>query len=266
MKTNFHTHSTFCDGKNTPEEIVLSAIDKGFAAIGFSGHGYTDFDLSYCMKDTDGYIAEIDRLKALYGDKIEILLGIEEDMFAHVDRSRFDYIIGSSHYLCVDGGYYAIDSSLEKFQKCISLFDGDIIKLADSYYTAFCDYIMRRRPDVVGHFDLITKFDEIDSGRFSSNKQYCALAEKYMDIASRSGCIFEINSGAMSRGVRTSPYPAENILDVLKRNDARIMISADSHSKDTLDFGFDEMRKMLLDIGFRYTYVLTKGEPIKVSL
>ena len=24
MKTNFHTHSTFCDGKNTPEEIVLS--------------------------------------------------------------------------------------------------------------------------------------------------------------------------------------------------------------------------------------------------
>jgi len=30
LKVNFHTHSTFCDGKNTPEENVISAIKKGF--------------------------------------------------------------------------------------------------------------------------------------------------------------------------------------------------------------------------------------------
>ena len=63
MLANYHTHTSFCDGKNTPEEIVLYAIEKGFTSIGFSGHGYTPFDLRYCMKDTEGYIKEISRLK-----------------------------------------------------------------------------------------------------------------------------------------------------------------------------------------------------------
>ena len=68
MLANFHTHSTFCDGKNTVEEVALAAIEKGFCAIGFSGHGYTDYDLRYCMKNTDGYIAEIKNLKEKYYD------------------------------------------------------------------------------------------------------------------------------------------------------------------------------------------------------
>ena len=35
---NYHTHTTFCDGKSTPEEIVLEAIRLGMDTIGFSGH------------------------------------------------------------------------------------------------------------------------------------------------------------------------------------------------------------------------------------
>lgn len=37
MLTNYHTHSIFSDGKNTPEEIVQKAIEKGFGAVGFFG-------------------------------------------------------------------------------------------------------------------------------------------------------------------------------------------------------------------------------------
>ena len=70
MLSNFHTHSVFCDGDNTLEEIVRASVEKGFSAIGFSGHGYTDYDLRYCMKNTDGYISEIKNLKEKYKDKI----------------------------------------------------------------------------------------------------------------------------------------------------------------------------------------------------
>ena len=94
---NYHTHSTFCDGKNTPEEIVLAAIDRGFSAIGFSSHGYTPFDLRYCMKDTDGYLREIRRLKDVYKQKIQIYLGLEEDAHAPANRADFEYI--SAHLL-----------------------------------------------------------------------------------------------------------------------------------------------------------------------
>ena len=30
ITTNFHTHTVFCDGKSTPEEMVLAAIEKNF--------------------------------------------------------------------------------------------------------------------------------------------------------------------------------------------------------------------------------------------
>ena len=90
MVSNLHTHTTFCDGKNTPEEIVLHALERGFVSIGFSGHGYTPYDLRYCMKDTDSYIAEIQRLKNKYKNKIQIYLGIEEDAFAPVKKENFD--------------------------------------------------------------------------------------------------------------------------------------------------------------------------------
>ena len=75
MLANFHTHTTLCDGKNTPEEMILAALEKGFTALGFSGHGYTDFDLRYCMQDWEGYLAEIRRLKEQYRGKIESYLG-----------------------------------------------------------------------------------------------------------------------------------------------------------------------------------------------
>lgn len=259
MKTNYHTHTTFCDGKNTPEEIVRSAIEKGFSVIGFSGHGYTDFDLRYCMKDTAGYIAEINRLKAKYQDKIQVYLGVEEDAYCYVERSDFDYIIGSSHYFLSDGKYYPIDSSYDYFKKCLDIFGYDVMKMTHAYYGAFCDYISARKPDIVGHFDLITKFDQLDKSLFLENREYNASAEKYAKFAARQGCLFEVNTGAVSRGFRTSVYPAENLLYVLKREGAGLVLASDSHNVDTLDFGFDDAKNYLKDIGFEYVYVLRDG-------
>ena len=43
-KVNLHTHTCFCDGKNTPEEMVISAIEKGMDVLGFSGHSSSSFD------------------------------------------------------------------------------------------------------------------------------------------------------------------------------------------------------------------------------
>ena len=258
MIANFHTHSSFCDGKNTPEEIILAAIDKGFYAIGFSGHGYTEFDLRYCLKDTNGYMLEIDRLKKKYAKDIQIFLGIEEDAFSPVERNNFDYIIGSSHYFFIRDQYLPIDSNYDYFKKCLEAFDYDIVSLAHTYYRTFCRYIKTRKPDIIGHFDLITKFDELETSLFFDHNEYNRIAEKYITEAAESNCIFEINTGAIARGLRTTPYPAENLLYVLKEKDAKILLSSDSHSIDTLDFAFEEIKQYLYDIGFRYLHTLTK--------
>jgi len=259
MIANFHTHTNYCDGKNTAEEIVKAALERGFTSIGFSGHGYTDFDLRYCMKDTAGYIAEINTLKEKYKEKIQIYLGVEEDAFCETNRGDFDYIIGSSHYFHIGENYHPIDSNYDYFKKCLDLFGGDISALTESYYEAFCEYILRRKPDIVGHFDLITKFDELDDSLFLKNEKYLKMSEKYLSAAMKSGCIFEVNTGAMARGYRTSPYPYDNLLWILKKNEGKLILSSDSHNAENLDYGFENTRKILKTIGFEHVYMLKDG-------
>ncbi len=266
MITNFHTHTNYCDGIDTPEEVVCAAIEQGFSAIGISGHGYTDFDLSYCMKDMSGYIKEIKRLKEVYKDKIQVYLGVEEDMFCAVTRSDFEYIIGSAHYIQIQDRFYPVDLNCETLDKCLALFDHDVVRLAENYYQNFCTYIKRRKPDIVGHFDLITKFDEMDAPRFLSNPTYQRVAEQYLAETIKTGCIFEVNTGAISRNYRKTPYPSEFLLHILKKHDAKVMLSSDSHSIKTLDCHFEETKKMLSSIGFEHIYTIYNNQFVKECL
>ena len=40
VKIDLHIHTTYADGKDKPEEIVVEAINRGFDSIGFSEHSY----------------------------------------------------------------------------------------------------------------------------------------------------------------------------------------------------------------------------------
>lgn len=251
MLSNYHTHTTFCDGNNTAEEMIVSAIEKGFSHLGFSGHGYTDFDTSYCMTDEKGYIAEITRLREKYKDKIKVYLGTEEDATCLVDRRKYDYIIGSLHYFEINGKYFSADMSYENTLECVSLTGGDAMALAESYYRSFCDYIVKRKPDIIGHFDLITKFDEKYEPLFLGKTEYNRIAERYLKYAVSSGCVFEINTGAISRTYRKTPYPAINLLHILKKENTPVILSSDCHSADGLDYAFNETTELLKDIGIK---------------
>ena len=255
MLANFHTHTNFSDGKDSPEDNVIYAIEQGFESLGFTDHSYMDFDLSYCVKDTKGYMAEINRLKEKYKSKIEIYLGIEEDIFSKNRENGFDYIIGSVHYVKKDGEYYPIDYDIENTKNAIEVFGGPL-QLAENYFESLCEYIETKKLDIVGHFDLITKFDEQNAPIFLGNGEYIEIAKKYLKRAMKSQPIFEINTGAISRELRTTPYPCEELLYELCKNDAKIVLSSDSHQKEHLDFWFKEAKDMLYDIGFRNSYII----------
>ena len=98
--SNAHTHSLWCDGKNTTEEMTLAAIELGFTDLGFSSHSPAPFD-DRCLGISDevAYRNEIDELESRYDGRITLTCGCEQDYYAPVDRGRYEYIINSTHYL-----------------------------------------------------------------------------------------------------------------------------------------------------------------------
>ena len=188
-------------------------------------------------------------LQEKYKDKIQIYLGVEEDMIHPANRKDYDYIIGSSHYIIKDDVYYSVDGSPSCLQECLALFDGDPIAYAHAYYAPFCQYIKDRKPDIIGHFDLLTKFDELNNGMFLEDEEYKRVAAQYLRSAMESDCIFEINTGAISRGWRTTPYPSIPQLRHLAAHRVPVLINTDAHSAMGLDCYTQEALSLALALG-----------------
>lgn len=243
MLQDLHTHTCFCDGDDTPEEMVLSAIEKGLDRIGICTHCYTDFDETYCIphEKYGEFQAEIARLKEKYGDKIEVLCGVEQDVNSKSETDGFDYVIGSNHYIPVEDDLAPIDSLEEFFLYVVSEFyGGDYIAAAGSYYKSVATIAEKTNCDIIGHFDLITKYNE--GGRLFdvTDPRYIAAWKAAADELLKSGKPFEINTGAISRGCRTEPYPAEDIRKYLAENGAKFILSSDAHSAKNIAYDFEK--------------------------
>ena len=253
MIRDLHVHTTYCDGNSTPLEIVRSAIEKGVDVLGFSGHVYVAFDEDFCMsrENTEKYFVEVNSLKEKYKDKIKILCGIEQEYFSIEPSDRYDYIIGSVHYLYVGGEYIAVDLDAQTLI-CAKdkYFNGDIYSLIEEYYRLEADVVNKIKPDIIGHFDLITKFNEDGKLFDESHPRYVAAWKAAADSLLKYNIPFEINSGAISRGYRTAPYPSPEILNYIFKNGGKIVINSDSHHADTLCCEFDKCKEIALKAGF----------------
>lgn len=259
IKENYHTHTYYCDGANSPEEMVKKAIELGFDILGFSGHGHTDKDGSYCMsrENTLKYINDILLLKEKYKDKIVILLGIEQDLISNDDVSDFDYVIGSSHYIKRDNKLYAVDGSKDEFEFTVkNLYNGSIIAFAKEYYDNVSTVVDKTKCQIIGHFDLISK--NFERCNVTETPEYLNIAKKAIDKLVKYDIPFEINTGAMSRGYRTSPYPSINILRHIFKKGGKIIFTSDCHDKNYLDYGFDEAQKLAKEAGFTKRCIITQ--------
>ncbi|MCF0120724.1 MAG: histidinol-phosphatase [Oscillospiraceae bacterium] len=242
MKRDLHTHTLFCDGKNTPEEMVRSAVEKGLDCLGICTHSYVPFDEECCIaKSRYGeFIDEIARLREKYRGSIELLCGVEQDFYSDEATDGFDYVIGSVHYLRCGEEYLSVDNTPEILADGYArFFGGDYIALCEAYYDTVAHVFEKTGCDIIGHFDLVTKFNERDGRIDERDPRYIAAYRKAVDALLPSGKPFEINTGAISRGYRTSPYPSAPIMDYIRKSGGSFILSSDAHSADSIAFGFD---------------------------
>ncbi len=259
---NLHTHSTYCDGKNSPEEMILEAMAKGFESIGFSGHSYMSFSpkISMSLEGTEEYKREIASLKKKYEGKIDIFCGLEFELYSEVDLSGYDYLIGSAHYFYIDGEYVGFDRDEKTVRAVIDkYFEGDSLKYAKAYYELLSKLPEYGTFDIIGHFDLITKHCESPDFLDVDSPEYLRYAYDAIDALRGKIPFFEVNTGAMARGYRTSPYPSAPILKHLLECGFLPVISSDCHNKDMLDCGFKDSVELLESCGATERYILTKN-------
>lgn len=257
---NLHTHTTYGDGKDTPEEMILSAIEKRFSSVGFSGHSYMHYapEHSMSLESTKEYIKEVKRLKEKYADQIKVYLGLELDMFSDVELSDYEYVIGSVHYLDIDGKYVGFDRSQTQVKDVIDThFGGCGMKYAKRYYETLAMLPDCGRIDIIGHFDLITKHSENVCFFDPESKEYLGYAVECAEALSGRIPFFEVNTGAIARGYRTTPYPTISLLKELRRLGFGAVISSDCHDRNKLECGFELSREMLLSCGYKERYILT---------
>jgi len=235
IKTNYHTHTTWCDGRDTPEAVVESALAQGFAELGFSSH----VDM---LKDFDAYVAGISALKAAYAGRIRILCGLESEFEQGLERrARLDYVIGSFHFLTgQDGVRFAFDHTPQILADGIrDHFGGDAAAFVKAYFATERALVARGGFDFLAHPDLVRKFNAKHPFFDENAAWYHGELEATADAIAAAGVPVEVNTGAISRGWLDDAYPSPFFRSLLRARGVRFFLNSDAHAANTLDCAFD---------------------------
>lgn len=257
---NLHQHTTFCDGHDTPEEVVQYAIANGFGSIGFSGHCHMPFaTYGMTLESTKQYRKEIARLKEKYDGRIDIFCGLEFDPSCPEQPEGYDYVIGSMHGLQLSGVFYEFDGIVEHFHKMIDEhFSGNGMAFAKEYYRQLPLLADAADCDIIGHFDLITKHRDRVQLFDTECKEYRYAAIEAAEALAGKIPYFEVNSGSIARNLRTTPYPDSFIIKEMKRLGYGAVISSDCHWKEKMSCHFEKSKALLRECGYTERHILTK--------
>lgn len=236
------------------------AIECGFNSIGFSRHACTDRKSIYTKggEAIVQYMKTSAELKKQYEGKLDIFCGVEYDLFSIDPLDEYDYVIGSFHYLVKDGIRVAFDRKPDDVKALVDeYFDGNGMAFARSYYEQIVG-IVKHKPDIIGHFDLVTKHAKTLSLFDEDSKEYKALAIEALREIAKTVNVFELNVGCVARGYRDTPYLADFLVKELKSLDCQITISSDCHNKDFFNSDWNMAVNRLLDCGYKNIVILTK--------
>ena len=233
MRIDLHSHTVYSDGRNTAEEMVQAAIGKRLDLYGISDHSYTSFEKDYCMdiKAYEKYKAEIKDLKEKYRNEIDLSCGIEYDYYSDYVPEGFDYVIGSVHCLKIGENYLSVDMDRETFEMIgRDYFNDDYYSFCEAYYETLSDICDKTKIDIVGHFDLITKFNEGNKYFDENDERYINAWQKAMLKLLKDVKCFEINYGAVNKGIRSVPYLSRQMQEFLIDHGGYTIRSSDSHN------------------------------------
>ncbi len=257
-RSDIHMHTKFCDGREMPEAMVERALELGLHTMGFSRHSdppnpYNGF-MGY--ERALPYREELARLKEVYRDRIVILTGCERDFLSEEvfedgnGEPYYDYILGSAHYIRFGDKFYPTDWKNEFLvQLADEQFGGDIYSVAETYFKMMGDMVDVTGADIIGHFDVISKFNEVNPIFDEENPRYVKAWKDALEKLISQGAVIELNTGAVSRGHKQSMrYPTDPMVDFIRDLGGRLTYGGDSHNTEFICYRFEDFTEPLKDI------------------
>lgn len=250
IKTDTHTHSLNFSGDAVSymDEMCEKAIEKGLERICFTEH--VDFDPHYDDSfpfDAEKYKRTIETMRDRYGDRLEILKGIEvgephvypKEYEAVLKADDYDMVIASVHYVILPMGLHWTGKG------GADIFTFAVPRIYRRYYEDLLAVAKLGGFDVLGHFDYPKRYLKVDA-------EEDELMEETLKAVLKSGGILEINTSPLRKGCAETA-PGKKILDLYaKAGGTRLTIGSDAHYNEDILADFD--RAMDFAQGFELGY------------
>jgi len=258
MNFDYHMHTLLSDGANSHEEMILSAIEKGFDEIGFSDH--------FCIRQRVNWAVtkegiatlekKIDEMRKKFGNQINILFGLEVDYFPEMEEELrktlqqhdFDYVIGSVHFL--DDWNFDTDKSRNSEYKPDYLYEWYFTELQKAAKSKLFDYM--------AHPDLIKKH------RIWPDSPKTDLFRETAKVFASSGVAFEVNTSGKDRPCGEF-FPGKELLTELFKAGVPVTLGSDSHKAEQIGRHFEEAKNLLHETGYQSLVRFKKRKQISES-
>lgn len=252
-----HSHTQFCDGRFTMAEFAQAAVDEGMTCYGFSPHSPLPVPSPCNMREEDvpAYLAEVDRLRTLYGDRIKLYASMEIDYLSkswgpsipYFQSLGLDYAIGSIHFIPTqEGKMVDIDGSHERFAESLkNYFHNDLDYIVETFFAQSMAMISRGGFDIIGHLDKVA--DNASSVRpdIESTPRFKFLVEQLIDsIADNGEIVVEINTKAFAKSGRF--FPDEKWWPLLRERHLPVVVNSDAHFTSLISASREEAIRRLL--------------------
>lgn len=272
MFCDYHVHTNFSDDSEyIMEDVITDAIEIGMNEICFTDH--VDYGIKLDWEQLDKikydrnkhitnvdyilYFQEIERLKKKYCNKIKIKKGLEFGMQMHTIKYfqkifnlyPMDFIILSIHQIN-NQEFWTKEFQKGKTEKeYYDLYYQEMYALVQNYH----DY------SIIGHMDLIRRYDEKDGFPFYHNKEKIT---QILQCIIEDGKGIEINTSSR-RYELNDLTPSREILKIYKELGGQIItIGSDSHVYEDLGSYIEEIRLELKKFGFKYYCTFENMKPI----
>jgi histidinol-phosphatase (PHP family) len=236
MPADYHMHTPLCrHAVGEPGEYAAHALKVGLTEIGMSDHSpmeRDDFDEWRMRFDQlDEYVEKVEKARREY-PQLRIKLALEVDYIPGYEdwirelagRHRWDYFIGSVHYVSESW-------DLDNPQKLSEWRKRDAFEVWTAYFERLTMAAEAGLFEIIGHADLCKKFCFIP-------KEDCShLYHRFLRAAGAHNVAIEINTAGLRKDCKEM-YPSPEIVRLAAGYKVPLTFGSDAHAPGETGMAF----------------------------